>query len=226
MWGSDLTEVHLTRPDRRTGRRAAGVRQHCGALEDGDVIKVHDLAVTAPVRAALEICTVSPVEVALVVVNHFLHQGLFTLDDLIGRYEDGMTQWPHSLRTELVVRLADDRPESVGESRTAYFFWKERLPRPIPQYELHDGGRLVARLDFALPDLGVWFEFDGKVKYDAYVPVGRSAADVVFREKRREDRIRELTGWRCFRITWQDLADPEALAARIRAFLKRGRVSA
>jgi len=52
------------------------------------------------------------------------------------------------------------------------------------------------------------------------------AGDVVFREKRREDRVRELTGWRCFRITWQDLAGPVRLAARIRAFIARGQVSA
>jgi hypothetical protein len=39
------------------------------------------------------------------------------------------------------------------------------------------------------------------------------------REKRREDRIRELTGWRCIRITWADLFHPERTAARIRAML-------
>ncbi len=49
---------------------------------------------------------------------------------------------------------------------------------------------------------------------------------MVFREKRREDRIRELTGWRCFRITWHDLGDPGRLAARIRAFLGRSVVPA
>jgi len=225
-WGVDLSEVHLTRTDGRTGRREAGVRQHCGHLREGDVREIHGLKVMSPMRNCLEISTAASVEIALVIVNHFLHRGDFTLDELRARYGDGMDRWPHSLTTDLVLRLADGRLESVGESRTSYFFFKQGLPTPVPQYEVFDGSLLVARLDFALPELGAWFEFDGKVKYGALVPDGESAADVVFREKRREDRVRELTGWRCFRITWQDLANPVALAARIRAFLARAQASA
>jgi len=41
----------------------------------------------------------------------------------------------------------------------------------------------------------------------------------VFREKKREDLIRAVTGWRCIRITWIDLEHPERTAARIRAVL-------
>ena len=33
----------------------------------------------------------------------------------------------------------------------------------------------------------------------------------MLREKRREERVAELTGWRCIRITWADLAYPERL---------------
>jgi hypothetical protein len=45
---------------------------------------------------------------------------------------------------------------------------------------------------------------------------------VVLREKRREDRVRELTGWRCIRVTWADLENPARLVARIRAALLGG----
>jgi hypothetical protein len=225
-WGVDLSEVHLTRLDGRTGRREAGVRQHCGIVIDGDLRDVDGLAITSPVRNCLEITTSASVEAALVVANHFLHRGDFTVQQLRERYSQGVRRWPHSLTTDLVIRLADPRIESVGESRTSYFFWKQRLPTPVPQYEVHDGDVLVAVLDFALPELGVWFEFDGKVKYATPDREGETAADVVFREKRREDRVRELTGWRCFRITWQDLADPVTLAARIRAFLARAQATA
>ena len=221
LWGVDLAEVHLTRADGKTGRREAGIRQHCGRLVDGDVREVHGFQVMSPMRNCLEISTTASVEVALVVVNHFLHRGDFALEELRKRYSDGMERWPHSLTTDLVLRLADPRIESVGEARTAYMFWKQRLPMPVPQYEVYDGDVLVARLDFALPELGVWFEFDGKVKYQGSAGSNEDAATVVFREKRREDRVRELTGWRCLRITWQDLADPVKLAARIRAFIAR-----
>jgi hypothetical protein len=225
-WGVDLSEVHLTRTDGKTGRREAGIRQHCGRLVDSDVRDVHGLKVMSPLRNCLEISTAASVEVALIVANHFLHRGDFTLESLRERYCDGIERWPHSLTTDLVIRLAEPRIESVGESRTSYLFWKQRLPRPVPQYEVYDGDVLVARLDFALPELGVWFEFDGKVKYQGGADPDEDPGAVVFREKRREDRVRELTGWRCLRITWQDLADPVRLAARIRAFIARPHATA
>ena len=45
-------------------------------------------------------------------------------------------------------------------------------------------------------------------------------SDVVFAEKRREDRMRELTGFKMIRLTWSDIdKDPLATAARIRRML-------
>ena len=81
-WGIDLSEIHLTRTDGKTGRREAGIRQHCGHLVDGDVHEVHGLMVMSPLRNCLEVSTAASVEAALVVVNHFLHQGAFTVADL------------------------------------------------------------------------------------------------------------------------------------------------
>jgi hypothetical protein len=43
--------------------------------------------------------------------------------------------------------------------------------------------------------------------------------DAVLREKRREERVCEITGWKCIRIIWADLYDPERTAARIRAVM-------
>ena len=64
-------------------------------------------------------------------------------------------------------------------------------------------------------------------KYEALLKPGESASDVVIREKRREERIVELTGWLCIRVTWSDLENPEALLGRIRkAFARRHAQSA
>ena len=65
----------------------------------------------------------------------------------------------------------------------------------------------------------MWLEFDGRVKYEKFVPAGQSSTDVVLREKKREDIIRRITGWRCIRITWADFYRPEVTAAKIRALL-------
>lgn len=221
-WGIDLTEVHITREDARTGRREAGVRQHSGKLAGDDVTDVHGLRVSAPIRAALETITIAPLEAALIVTNHFLHRGDFTLEQLVTRYEEGIERWPHTLTAPLVFRLADGRVESVAESRTLHLVWSQQLPRPVLQHEVIDGrGVLLGRLDFAWPELGVWLEFDGKQKYLKHLREGESITDAVLREKRREEQIRELTGWICVRITWADLAQPGEVARRMREAIAR-----
>ena len=63
---------------------------------------------------------------------------------------------------------------------------------------------------------------DGKVKYTSLLPDGQSPSDAVFAEKRREDMIRELTGWRCIRVVWSDLYVPEQTAMRIRRLFDGG----
>lgn len=226
LWGQDRAEIHLTRPDERAGRREAGVRQHCGKLIDGDVISMNGFEITSPTRAALEVTTLASTESALVIVTDLVHRGLTSVEKLRLRYESTMERWPHSLATDLVLRLVDPRIESVGEARTAYVLWRQHLPKPVPQFEVRDTtGRVVGRLDFAFPDHGAWIEFDGKGKYDEFRREGEEAVDVLFREKRRQDEITEITGWRCMRITWADLADPQRLAARIRRFLASARAA-
>jgi hypothetical protein len=221
-WGLLLDDVHLIRRDRRAGRKERGVRQHQGVLLDGDVVMRNGVEVASPDRTPLDITTVSGVEASLGVMNYFLHAGLTTPERLWARYEP-MRQDPFTLRTELVLRLSDGRIESIGESRTFFLCWRHGVPAPEPQWTVYDvDGRLVARLDFAWPDLKVWLEFDGREKYVKFLKDGESVVDVVLREKQRESMISELTGWRCIRITWADLQYPERTAARILAFLRQG----
>jgi hypothetical protein len=84
-------------------------------------------------------------------------------------------------------------------------------------------GNLVAVLDFAWPELGVFLEFDGQIKYNRLRRPGESLEDVIRREKRREELVCLLTGWVCIRITWRDLSTPEMTARRIRALLESRR---
>lgn len=216
VWGLDLSVVHLTRRDGRIGRQEAGIRQHAGAIRPGDIVERNGLAVMCPQRLALEITTMTDTERALAVVCDLLHRGLTTPEELAARYAL-MEQWPNTLGTQVVLRLADPRIESVGEARTLHLCFSQQLPKPTPQFEIRDAnGDVVARVDFAWPELGVFLEFDGRVKYEKLLREGERASDVVIREKAREELICRLTGWRCIRITWADLADPVRTAALIR----------
>lgn len=219
VWGIDLDVVHLTRADGNAGRSEAGVQQHSGALIDGDVVQRDGLDLMDPTRTALEVTTVADVEESMCVVSMLMHSGLTTMQKLRARYEL-MRHWPDTLRTDLVLRLSDERFESVGECRTYYLCFREQLPMPEPQYEIKDErGNVIARVDFAWPELGVFLEFDGKVKYEKLLREGERASDVVLRERDREREICRLTGWRCLRLVWADLARPAQTAAMIRRAL-------
>ena len=82
-------------------------------------------------------------------------------------------------------------------------------------------GHLLGRVDFAWPELGVFVELDGRIKYELHRRPGESLGDYLMREKRREERICLATGWLCIRIGWADLEHPESLARRLRELWTR-----
>jgi very-short-patch-repair endonuclease len=216
FWDLVPGAVDGTRRDSRAGRAEAGVRQHRGVLLPGDATHRHMLPVVSAERLVIELATVTDLEHCLTFTNELLHLEHTTVERLWARY-DQSRHWPHSLNAELLLRLCTHLCESVGESRFLFLCWVMGLPRPICQYKVRDHhGNVVAVVDFAWPELGLFVEFDGKIKYTRLLKEGQRAEDVVVAEKIREDMIRELTGWRCIRIVWADLYQREATALRIR----------
>jgi hypothetical protein len=180
---------------------------------------VSGVPVSSAARCAVEMTTIADVEAALVTVNGLLHDGQLTPSELADMARD-TRHWPESLGTNLVVRLADPRLESAGETRTAHLCWTQHLPPPMPQVGVVDeNGVTFARVDFAWPEYGVFLEFDGKEKYRRWRREGETLEEFLMREKRREEKICQLTGWVCIRITWADLNSPERTASRIRRIL-------
>jgi hypothetical protein len=219
-WGLDLSDVDVTRHDGKAGRHEAGVRQHRGVIVDGDVITAYGMTLMAPVRAALEFATVAAMEAALAQVNHLLHTGQVTIDELWARYED-MKDWPGSLATEIVLRLADARIESLLETLFYALCFRNSLPMPEPQYPVQDGAVEVARLDFAWPARRKYAECDGKAKYKKLLKPGQDVTEVVLREKERERLVRRLIGFDGERFTWADVLHHERrTVARLWQFLE------
>jgi hypothetical protein len=224
LWDLPLDEVHVTRLDGRAGRREAGIAQHSGALLPGDITERGGIPHTSATRSVLDLTMITDVEHSLPVLDNLLHVGAIQHGDLC-RSARGRTVWPYTLSTEIAVRLANERSESVAESRCGHMFWRGGLPKPVAQFEVLDvHGRTVARVDFAWPEFGVFLEFDGKEKYTKYLKEGESVIDAVLREKKREELICGLTGWRCIRLTWSDLHRPHATVSYIRSVLAGGSV--
>lgn len=219
-WGLDLALVHITRKDGETGRKEAGVHQHCGVILEEDIAVRNGLAVMSPARTALEVSAVASTEAAVVVLNDLLHRKLITPAAVRERYEKGMEHWPDTRATEIVIRLGDPRIASVLESRFWHFCFRAGLPAPIPQYEVRSPeGHLVAVLDFAWPAFGAYVETNGKMKYLELVKPGEKPGDVVQRERRREELVHRFTGFRAMHVVWGDLDTPRATEQRVRNHL-------
>ena len=221
-YNQDLSKVHVLCLDDSIGRSHSDVVYHRTTPRSlDDVQREGHRAVVSPARAALEAASLTDVRHGLVILDSALNLGATSVEELRRQYArvEG-NRGTQALR--LTVKLARPGAESVGESLGRFLMWRNGIPEPILQMEVRDAdGSLVARLDWAWPEGGLCGEFDGREKYTRYLRPGESVADVVMREKAREDLVRELTDLRMFRMTWRDLDREHEIqtAARIkRAF--------
>ena len=121
-------------------------------------------------------------------------------------------------RARKVNELANEMSESPGESWSAVVIDALGLPRPERQQGFRDAGGFIGRVDFWWPAAGVVGEFDGRVKYGRSNPSGRAPEEVLWEEKRREDRLR-ARGLTVVRWTVGELVVPSRLNARLRPVL-------
>lgn len=123
-----------------------------------------------------------------------------------------------------IATLAHTLAESAGESYSRAVFELLGFEQPIQQQSFSDSDGFIGRSDFWWPVQRIVGEFDGRGKYiDEALGGGDQASDAVYREKLREDRIRDL-GMRVVRWGWSDLERPGRLRAKLlRAGLRPGR---
>jgi hypothetical protein len=117
------------------------------------------------------------------------------------------------------VTFADRRAESALESLARVWFADAGLPAPDLQTTFchPQNGDFVARVDFSWLQHRTVCEVDGRAKYDR-------AGDVLWREKLREDALRDL-GLEVVRGYWLDRSDGgAALAERVRRAFARAAV--
>ena len=102
-------------------------------------------------------------------------------------------------------------PESVLETRLTQLLRKAGLPRPVAQYPVRDGGRVIARVDLGYPERRLAIEADGYRWHSSRVSWDRDIE--------RRNRL-TATGWRVVHVTWSDVEDrPGEVVERVRRAL-------
>ncbi len=219
--GLPLVDVDLGRidlvaqvrhPATRTGVRTAPV-------PDGERVVAVDGVRACSVPACLvQTAAASGLMAGLAAMDAALHRRLVTTGDLAAAATRvSPMRGAGALRAAL--SLVDGACESPGETRTRLILVGAGLPFRSQVAIADPVGEVVARVDF-LVGARVVVEFDGAVKY-----AGADGRDTLVREKVREDRLRELS-YEVVRVTWADLAHPEAVLTRIRQALARVDVGA
>jgi hypothetical protein len=213
-----LDRVHILRPTgqdcRALRRRLTGKDRldppvvHVHAVPDGDLTEVDGLPTVDRPLAALSTAALADPEWALVTLDAACWQSPETLQ----RLTDLAEEWGHlrgigTVRRALpLVRTGAQTPlETLSRVRLTSL----GLPEPRLQVPLHDADGLIGYVDMLWEEWGVVGEADGALKY--------GTGQVLFDEKRREDRIRAL-GYIVVRWTWDEIfRDPQRVVARIQA---------
>jgi very-short-patch-repair endonuclease len=208
VWGAPLEVPTITRPIKRAGGVGAfWVRPARGAVVDSEWGPA-----STPAEAVVQHAIDRGIIPGVVSADAALRAGTVTdtqLADAVAR----VRMWPRASRAASMLSFVDGRRESVGESRCGVAMAMAGID-VTPQVQISDDdGGVVARVDFLVTGTNVIVEFDGKVKYAS------GDSDVLWKEKRREDRLRRL-GYVVVRLTWADLERPGAVAAAVRRALR------
>jgi hypothetical protein len=220
IWGIDLSVVHVTRADLHAPRLEAGVMHHAARLADGDVCSVGGVTVTSPLRTAVDVARMVPFEQGVVIADGALRRVGNDRDRLLEIWDTTRT-WPGARAAGRVVAFADGGAESAGESRARVQFDRIGLPPPRLQPVISGPNGEIYRADFLFEEESTIGEFDGRSKYLGEFG-SHDPGDVLWREKQREDALRNL-GYGVARLVWADLSRDSEVRARFHAAFRQAR---
>jgi hypothetical protein len=218
---ADLTLLHVTRPSGEGSRIEAGVAHHTGELPDRHVRSRGDveMSLTTFARTAVDVGLASDrFECVLAALDSALHKGA-SREEIADAF-DLCRGWPGARMLGRALDLTDGRADNPGESWSRAILIRAGLAPDDLQTAMYDADGLIGYVDFYWK--GLVGEFDGKRKYK--VPEGANAdeaAQVLWKEKRREDRLRvdnEVVRWGV-----AELHRPERLVEYVQKALLRAR---
>ncbi|TFD84425.1 hypothetical protein E3T61_19585 [Cryobacterium lactosi] len=232
VWGLPIlgqwpTDVHLQGGSGQTRSSKNWIAWHHDPLPDEDVTQIDGLLVTTRLRTLVDLARSQPFRSAVISLDAGLQENFagpgdarlpaITRDEVLDRVlQLGSARGTRRARQS--VAFADARSGSVGESLSRTGIFLAAMPMPDLQVVYsHAFGE--DQVDFRwkrrfhvkrMPLLG---EFDGELKYTrGEFMDGRTISEVVWAEKRREDRLR-APGRGMARWLWADALRPERLRA-------------
>ena len=210
-------------PARATTQSVSGVLRRAGSLPDDDVVLVHDVRATSTERTVTDLALEVDFARAVVVLDSVLHARAASTDGIAARLQRHADRGGRGVvGARRALGFASPRAESPWESFTRVQLHRLGAPVPVLQQEFPLHGR-VARVDFWFPVQGVVLEFDGRAKYlDAALLGGRSTAEVVVAEKRREDELRRAHAELVRAVLRVDASEVRSLSTFRRLLLQVG----
>lgn len=216
LTGAPRITVHT--PDSTTaggilGRYLAPVPAEHRILVDG-------VPVTSAARTVADLCRTRHERSAVVVADAALRLGLPR--EAVLEVLATCRRWPYVAQARRVVEQATRWSESPLESLAMRWCRLQGLPTPEQQLTIRtDRGGFLARVDLVWPDRGTVAEVDGEVKYAEDEREPLRPRRVAWREKLREDGMRDH-GLQVARGYWSDDADDGArFAQRVRRAFAR-----
>lgn len=218
------TTVHVTAPPDAARRSTSTLTRHRRGLVDATALR-DGLPVTSLAETVVDVARVAPFATALAMADAALRQhdrqnvvppAAKDLRLELARVIHDTIERRGIARARRVADIADGRADRPGESLSRATMIELGVPLPKLQHCIVSSTGKVYFLDFFWPDQNIGADFDGKLKYlDPAFRDGRTAEQVVYDEKVREDEVRlELNGYG--RWDWTVAGSRRLLAERLR----------
>ena len=221
--------AHVIILPQNAGNASRGMKRHRMRLEPSEITRVGPYFCTTPERTILDIALTAPAPLALSVADAYLHDNC-CVDRRID--EASVAEWRDRLSSRAaaiagqrgvqtarwIAAFADPRAESPLESVSRYHLDRLgiRVSLQVPVPARVSGNYF---LDFDFEGLGIFGECDGKHKYtDPALLGGKTAAERVYAEKRRDDWVMATTQKRSIHWGWPDVDTTRHFGLQLQAF--------
>jgi hypothetical protein len=208
----DLDEVTLLVPYLGGGSSEPGVRRTSFAFDSAEPTLLDGIPVTSVARTVLDRARALDFHRAVAVADRVQWRKArdpVTRDHLFAELERAaFSRGARAARR--IVEFSTHLSDSVGESEARAAIHQVGFQVPVLQHSWRDAEGAMES-DFYWESVDTVGEFDGKVKYTRDEFTHGDPSAVVWREKRREDRLRRLASG-VIRLVTEEVRNPLVLA--------------